>query len=103
MLFKNIALFSLAALVAANEAVPEAHTTLAAVPLAEEHSENPEDIKKFMHKKCPEEKCPKPKHVTLTKNITKVAYKTVTKTAGSCETQAPKKQHNNKKCGGKNC
>lgn len=98
MLFKNIALFSLAALVAANEAAPQAATTLAAVPMSEDHTENPEDISQLMKKKCPQEKCPKPKRVTLTKNITKVAYKTITKTAGSCETQAPQK-----KCGGKNC
>ncbi|KAG5359628.1 hypothetical protein CJU90_5462 [Yarrowia sp. C11] len=99
MLFKNIALISLAALVAANEAAPEAATTLVAVPVkAEDNSENPEDIKKFMKHKCPEETCPKPKRVVLTKNITKKATKTVTKTTGSCETQAPQK-----KCGGKNC
>lgn len=99
MLFKNIALLSLAALVAANEAAPvEAATTLVAVPASEDSAETPEDIKKLMHKKCPQEKCPKPKHVTLTKNITKVAYKTVTKTADKCQ---PTQQQ--KKCGGKNC
>jgi hypothetical protein len=99
MLLKNIALISLAALVAANEAVPESATTMVAVPISsEDHSENPEDIKQFMKKKCPEQKCPKPKRDTLTKNITKKATKTVYKTVGSCETQAPQK-----KCGGKNC
>lgn len=99
MLFKNIALLSLAALVAANEAAPQAATTMMPV-FVEENSENPEDIKQFMKKKCPEEKCPKPKRVILTKNITKRATKTITKTAGSCQTQAPQKKKN---CGGKNC
>lgn len=106
MLFKNIAILSLAALVAANEAAPQPTTTMMPVYVSSEDdfdnfdSENPEDIKQFMKKKCPEEKCPKPKRITLTKNITKKATKTITKTSGSCETQAPQKKKN---CGGKNC
>ncbi|KAG5356295.1 hypothetical protein CJU89_6022 [Yarrowia sp. B02] len=75
MQFKILALVSLLALVAAQEA-PEP-TTLAFSPV---EAENPQDIKQFMKKKCPDESCPKPKHVTVTKNITKVQPKTVTKT-----------------------
>lgn len=43
-------------------------------------AENPEDIHALLKKKCPDEKCPKPRHITVTKNITKVQQKTVTKT-----------------------
>lgn len=87
----TIALTALFSLVAAQEAAPDAATTL--VTVRADQSERPEDISQLMKKKCPQQKCGKPKHVTVTKNITKVGYKTITKVA--CET--------NNACKGKNC
>ncbi|KAG5359247.1 hypothetical protein CJU90_3982 [Yarrowia sp. C11] len=78
MQLKTLALVSLFSLVAAQQAAPTPATTMAFS--AADSAENPEDIHKLLHKKCPDEKCPKPKHITVTKNITKVQSKTITKT-----------------------
>lgn len=67
MQLKNFILLSLSAVALAQNVAPEADNAM----------EAPQDISKLKHKKCPEHKCPKPKKVTLTKNITKVHYKTV--------------------------
>lgn len=77
MLFKNLALLSLAALVAANEAAPVDNVA----PVV---AESPEDIGK-LKPKCPEHTCPKPKVHKLTKNITKMHLTTVTKAADKCQ------------------
>ncbi|KAG5361732.1 hypothetical protein CJU90_3140 [Yarrowia sp. C11] len=77
MLFKNLAILSLAALVAANQAAPVDNSA----PVV---AEAPQDISKLKHK-CPQHTCPKPKVHKLTKNITKTEIKTVTKQAAKCQ------------------
>ncbi|KAG5361025.1 hypothetical protein CJU89_4127 [Yarrowia sp. B02] len=74
MQLKNILLLSLSAVALAQNASPESDNAM----------EAPQDISKLKHK-CPEHKCPKPNRVVLTKNITKVTYKTVTKSANQCK------------------
>ncbi|QNP98031.1 YALIA101S06e05160g1_1 [Yarrowia lipolytica] len=78
MQLKTLAIVSLFSLAAAQQAAPSPATTMAFTPA--DSAENPEDIHQLMKKKCPDEKCPKPKHITVTKNITKVQSKTITKT-----------------------
>ena len=67
MQIKNILLLSLSAVALAQNVIPESDNAM----------EAPQDISKLKHK-CPEHKCPKPKTISLTKNITKTQLKTVT-------------------------
>lgn len=80
MQISTLALVSAFAVVVSAQvnAAPSPATTLGFS--STDSAENPEDIKQLLQKKCPDEKCPKPRHITVTKNITKVQQKTVTKT-----------------------
>lgn len=80
MQISTLAIVSAFAIVvsAQEPAAPSPATTLGFS--AADSAENPEDIMAMLQKKCPDEKCPKPRHITVTKNITKVQSKTVTKT-----------------------
>ncbi|KAG5368822.1 hypothetical protein CJU90_1052 [Yarrowia sp. C11] len=100
MLFKNIALLSLAAFAVANKAVPVADNA----PVVTGDSENPEDIHKLkdhIHSK----KCPKPTCVKSSTTITTNTHtnwvtetKTVQKKCAPTQAKQPKKN-----CGKNGC
>ncbi|KAG5361017.1 hypothetical protein CJU89_4119 [Yarrowia sp. B02] len=99
MLFKYIAILSLAAFVVANEAAPIVDNA----PVANnEHSENPEDIHKLKEKihskKCPKPDCPK----SIFKTTTNYHTNWITKTE-TVQKQCAPTNHPKKKCGKNGC